>query len=82
MYDYDWVLNTPIEGFAHNPPWRELAIAPVQSVQHQQICNSITNKLAVSSVTDDTLLENQYFIDVSLIENYVYAAHCSFRWAF
>ena len=26
---YDWVLNTPLEGFVHDAPREELAIAPV-----------------------------------------------------
>ena len=27
---YDWVLNTPLEGFAQDAPRKELAIAPVE----------------------------------------------------
>ena len=26
---YDWVLNTPLEGFVHDDPREELAIPPV-----------------------------------------------------
>ena len=69
---YDWVLNTPLEGFVQDAPREELAIALVVEC-FTTVSKSTTNKLAVSSTTD-TLLENQVFVDVFLIEEYEYAA--------
>ena len=64
---FEWVLNTPLDGFVQNAPRKELAI-------------TISNKLAVSSTTD-ILLKNQIFVDVFEIEDHEYTAlrkeHCS-----
>ena len=64
---YDWVLNKPLRGFVQDAPGEEVAIAPVA-----EILTAITwqnYKLVVSSTTD-TLLKNQIFGDVFLVENY------------
>ena len=53
---FEWVLNTPLDGFVQNAPRKELAI-------------TISNKLAVSSTTD-ILLKNQIFVDVFEIEDH------------
>ena len=45
---FEWVLNTPLDGFVQHAPRKELAI-------------TISNKLAVSSTTD-ILLKNQILL--------------------
>ena len=69
---YDWVLNTPLEGFVQDAPREQLAIAPVvESLTTTSWQKHHQDKLCVSSTTD-TLLKNQIFVDAFLIEDYEY----------
>ena len=71
---YDCVLNTPLAGFAQDPPRVELTITPVVeslTTTTWQKCHQ--NKLAVRSTTD-TLLKNKIFVEAFLIEDYEYNA--------
>ena len=61
---YDWVLNPPLEGFLKDAPQEEVAIAPVVECLKQLPGKTITNKLAVSSITD-TLLKTQFSLTFS-----------------
>ena len=70
---YDWVLDTPFEGFAQDAPREELDAAPVVECLTATAWKTIANKLAVSSTTD-TLLKTQIFADVFPIEDLEYAA--------
>ena len=37
---YDWVLNTPLEGFVQDTPRKELVIAPVVECLTTTICEN------------------------------------------
>ena len=56
---YDWILNTPLEGFVEDASRKKL-------VNHPVVECCITNKLALSSATG-TLFKNQIFVDLFLI---------------
>ena len=70
---YDWVLNMSLEGFVQDASRQELAIVPVVESLKTILDKSITNKLTVNSTTG-TLLKNQIFVDVFLVEDYEYNA--------
>ena len=69
---YDWVLNTPMEGFVQDAlRYVNQPLLLQLSVQEQLVDKTTTNKLAVSNTTD-TSLKSQISIDVFLIEEYGY----------
>ena len=68
---YDWVLDTPLDGFVQDAPQEEIDTAPV--VESLTGTTWFTIELAVSSTTD-IVLQIQFFVDVSPIEDLEYAA--------
>ena len=77
---YDWVLNTPLEGFAQDAPREELAIALIVECLTTTAWQNISNKLATSSTTE-TLLKTQSFVDVLVNCSTKRAVHCIFHGA-